>query len=310
MLDIKILILLLALSVAFMPVVFWFYILKKKKEDTVHSRYVLTFVISGLGAISLFYYNSYIIEGLFDFGVGYLAIFIILGVAIEYYKNLIVRICGMSFFKNINDVIDLSFAAALGFTFFDNVIHFYIIFEGQNLDLISANSAELIGPVKILKYVLVREFFVLPIHLICSGLFGYYYGIGLFATDDYQKSQKKGVFYLLIFIFLKLIRLSDLRIFRTIKIIQGTLISVTFYALFFTMVQYDFLLSDVMRILGADWFFTACEQVEKCLTTPKIDERLLPLIAYGFFYVGTVVFFMFMDQKKRLIDKKFLKTNE
>ena len=164
---------------------------------------------------------------------------------------------------------DLSFATALGFVFYQHIFYFYGLFLGAYPDIQ--------GPVKILKEILKSEFFILPIHLFCSGMFGYYYGVSLFATEKLKQSYWEGKKWQTVFPF------------KTITILKGTLISIFFYGIFFTLLKFDPTIGDVNEALGLG---------RLVIFGTEIDEKILPIFSFFFFGAGTVFLFQFMDQKR------------
>lgn len=265
-------VIILAFLCATLPVFFWFFIFKRNTREQFFLRFFLTFALAAVGGIAFWQNEVQLIDLLSDWGIGIFLIFFVLGTAVEYFKNFIVRIAGFRYFKNIDDVMDLSFASALGFTFGENLFHFLSVFSvsGQN-------------PVELVKFLLERELFILPVHLVCSGLFGYFYGVGLFASEEIKAQNERRE----IFQFLKkaFFFLPQEKIFQSVKILEGTLVSVSAYALFFFVVQKDPTTGDILQLLGMEKIF--------------IDEKLLPFIAFAFFQVGTIALFTLLDKKRR-----------
>jgi len=285
----------IAISVlsAAIPVAFWFFIIHRKKREKMTFRFWLTFFISGIGAILIFK-NQTIVENFFvDRGFSIFLIFAILGTGIEYFKNITVRICGFKYFRDIDDVVDLSFASALGFTFFENIFFFMVAFSGQD--------PEVIGPVKMIKYFLTREFFILPIHLFCSGIFGYFYGMAIFSGNKLKNKNQENIVFLFLQLIPRIFLIPKKYVFKFTKIMEGTIVSVFFYALFFTLMKIDPMISDIFKIIQFDFFFDQNGN-------PYVDEHLLPLISFVFFKIGTVILFNLMDRKKRFSDQNYLKS--
>jgi hypothetical protein len=271
---------------SFIPVIFWYIIIKRKNRKGMALRFFLAFILAGIGALYFVLRAEKIVDSYLESqDLPFFSTFIFIGLLITLFKNIVVQLAGIRYFKNIDDVIDLSFASALGYTFFENIIFFYITFSGQN--------PEAVGPIKMLKYFLEREFFILPIHLFCSGLFGYFYGLSIFASPELKKSHKKDSFwYSIMYFLLSLIFIIPKKfLFIITKITQGTIISVGFYALFFVIQEYDPYLSDILNLAN--------------FKTP-IDERLMPLIAFGFFKIGSLTLFSLMDQKRRFDNRNML----
>ena len=79
----------------------------------------------------------------------------------EYIKHLVVRITDDKKLKNIDDAITLSIIVGLAFAFIETII--YSIAVGE------------------MSLIFYRSMISLPIHLVASGVFGYYYGLAHFA---------------------------------------------------------------------------------------------------------------------------------
>lgn len=271
-----------AFSCAILPTTLWYFILRRKGSEKIFGRFLLTFFFSGIGALLFLWADWKFVGDLKNTGFLLFFLFVLFGGIIEYYKNSIVRLCGTRFFRNIDDVLDLSFAAALGFAFFENCGVFLKAFLSEEM-----------GPVKLTKFLLFHGFFIIPIHLFCSGVFGYFYGIGLFAGDEIRQQNEHSVpFRLLSPLFSFLSPDSQ---FKATKILQGTVLSVLIYGIFYWFLQRDFHLSDFLSAFGFSF---------------QLDEQLIPFIALLYFQVGTLLFFTLMDKKRRWASRGLLLSKE
>ncbi len=278
----------LSLIAAAFPVTVWYFVLRQKKHSQALGRLLFTFIVAGVGATGFWFLEPVVFEYLQakDFALMF-SLFIVFGVIIEYFRNYVVRITGVGYIKNIDDIIDLSFAAALGFTFFENFFYFYELFIGAIVTTTaSGETVPMIElPVTALKYFLLREFFIPPIHIFCTGLFGYFYGIAIFANDDLRKQQAKSLWYrlyaTLLFFFPRKYR------FKAVTIAQGTCLSALSFGVFFAILQHDPKVSDLLHSLSIPQL------------PGGIDEQLMPLVAFFFFQAGTIYFFLLMDKKRR-----------
>ncbi len=90
-----------------------------------------------------------------------------LGIIEEYIKHLIVRMVDDKKLKDIDDAITLSVIVGLAFAFIETVIY-----------------ALSVGDLHLIIY---RIFLSLPVHMIASGIFGYYYGLAHFAKPIMEK---------------------------------------------------------------------------------------------------------------------------
>lgn len=273
----SLLIILGSILAAALPVVLWYIILRRKEREHFFVRFFVAFFFAGVGAIFFFANEEHFKHFLTDYGLPLFLIFFLLGACIEYFKNIVVRFTGKGFVESIDDVMDLSFAAALGFTFFENIFHFIEAFSGMKEDIS--------GPVALVKYFLTREFFILPVHLFCSGIFGYFYGISLFAKEELMAKNEQRTSFRFLSFFAKFALSSRERVFRSVKILEGTIISVFFYSVFFLLLEKNYTTNDFLAFFG--------------LAPIGIQEYLMPLISFFFFRFGTIVLFSLMDRKRR-----------
>lgn len=242
-----------AFVTALIPILFWYWILIRKKRK---SALFFFWIVLVFAMVFSYVWNIYIEESFLYFFHGILGAFfpfVCAGMLIEYGKNFIVRFIGHNFFHSLDDVVDLSFATALGFTFLSNILLFWELFS---------QSFNYESPVSIIKIVLEQEFFILPIHLFCSGIFGYYYGMALFALPEQRKKWGK--------------------LYSHIQIFKGTVISTLTYGLFFFVKEQDLRVRHITELFGYPNF--------------PLDERLLPIISFGFFSAGTLFLFHKIEQ--------------
>ena len=199
----------------------------------------------------------------------------LLGVLIEYFKNIVMRIGGWRYSHDVDAVLTLSFAAALGFVTFENLFLFLNEY---------ASGASYVA---MLKFTLFRQFFVLPVHLVCSGVFGYFYGVGRFASKDFARTDFAWVQLLFVW-------LPRRHRHRVARIVSGTVISVVTYALFFTVLKLDPTAGDLLRGLGL-WDFAG---------TPLfvlMSEPITILFAFLFSTIATTLFFLLLDRKRDFV---------
>ena len=257
---------LLSIIAAALPVFFWYLIIIRAHRKGMKFFFFLVFTIAGIFSAIFHLYNEEIIITLQSF-LGILLGYIAVGIIVEYGKNFIIRVLGKNYFKGIDDVVDLAFATALGFTFIENIFIFTDLFSA--LFSGSLSSDETYGaPIEITKKILSQEFFILPIHLFCSGIFGYYYGLSLFAKESLRKKH----------------------FFATIQIIKGTILSTVTYGIFFFLKEQDLYIHDIALFFGIDNF--------------PVDERLLPIISFGFFSAGSLFLFHLLEHKHYLTEEE------
>lgn len=144
--------------------------------------------------------------------------FMLVGIFEEYLKNLVVRIVDRGRFKTIDDAIEFSIIAALGFAYIENILYFTNIWDTQ-------------GTEDFIIAVVFRSIFSTFAHILFSGIYGYYYGMAYFCNPIFQEEIRKKRFILL----RVLHRISHFRLptlFYEEKVLEGLLMSVTMHAFF------------------------------------------------------------------------------
>ncbi len=153
--------------------------------------------------------------------------FAIVGVIEEFMKHIAVRAMGSSEFHDIDDVIELSILCALGFSFTENIMYFHNIWVHQ-------------GPQNLMLPFVFRSIFSTFVHVLFSGMMGYYYGISYFSTPILR--QQKTIIWPKMME--KIFGIDDEKIFAVQNLVQGFLIAATLHAIFnvFLEMEWTFLL--------------------------------------------------------------------
>lgn len=129
----------------------------------------------------------------------------------EYVKHLMVRFIDDKRIKDVDDAITLSIVAGLAFAFIETIIY-----------AMNANDWGLILP---------RSLMSMPIHVISSGIFGYYYGLAHFAKPISLAEKKEKTFSLNIKWLHKIYRIRHSTIYNQKKIVEGLALATSFHAL-------------------------------------------------------------------------------
>jgi RsiW-degrading membrane proteinase PrsW (M82 family) len=192
MLENPILLLGISLIAAGIPAFVWLYILFNKNSK---SKWIIA-IIFGLGCLTApfllgvqfawekfpqFNLASFIETTVTTQSTRYVLLFVLFGAMEEIVKHYV--ICSVDkrtiLIKTIGDSIRYSLAAALGFSFAENVYYLYQFWPQISI-------GELAG-----MYIF-RSIFTACAHMIFSGIFGYYYGIGKFSIDITKQQQLIG----------------------------------------------------------------------------------------------------------------------
>lgn len=142
----------------------------------------------------------------------------------EYAKHIVVAKADRKYFTSVDDVIELSIVAALGFSFLENIGYFFsLILQGQQENLFAL--------------FFMRSIFVVFIHILCSGIYGAFYGMGYFARPYMEESIAEGKKFYIAEIFYRLFHWRKTSFFREQMMMQGLIVSSVIHGI------YDFLLT-------------------------------------------------------------------
>ena len=138
-------------------------------------------------------------------------------------KHLVVARTEQGFFRNIDDAIEFSIIAALGFAFIENTLYFYYIWEYQGSDVLMVSFV-------------FRAVFSTFAHILFSGIYGYFYGIAYFADPIWSEERRKGRHPLIDF-FHTVFHMKQNRVFAIEKVSEGLVIAVVLHAIFNIMLE-------------------------------------------------------------------------
>ncbi len=228
----------LTILLALIPAVIWGYIFYTK--DPVDRPKTLQTFLFGIASvlpillykwswntlpeINVFTYADHLKTDIFQFTpylylpIGSVLGFAFVGVIEEYMKHIVVVKGDHGFFRNVDDAIEFSIIAALGFAFFENALYFYYIWTYQGHEVLLASFA-------------FRGIFSTFAHILFSGIYGYYYGIAYFAEPIWaeEQRQKRGPVKRF---FQRIIHFKSQRMFAVEKQTEGLIWAVSLHALF------------------------------------------------------------------------------
>ena len=136
-------------------------------------------------------------------------------------KFWIVKHTGKNFFRSIDDAIIFSIVVALGFAFIENVLYFHSIWNNFAID----ESMRWF-------YVTFRSLGSMLLHIIASGILGYYYGIATFAKPVLQDKLSEGENFIFTKWIHRILHLKSETVFREEKIFEGLIVAASTHAVF------------------------------------------------------------------------------
>lgn len=231
---------------ALIPSFAWYFIFGHRHKHS-FGRIMLTFIAGMMsGAIILFYQHFW--GSQFDFIfftfepenfdasirskimnpiLASFFVFMSVGFLEEYLKHWVVKVTDHRIFESIDDVIEFSIISALGFAFLENIGYFFsLVVNGQEDNLLPLFA--------------VRSIFVVFVHILCSGIYGYFYGLGFFAKPVMNDMEKEGVRSWIPEIFHKILHMKKDIVYRDEMISLGLIVSMTLHGLYDFLLHVDF----------------------------------------------------------------------
>jgi RsiW-degrading membrane proteinase PrsW (M82 family) len=228
----------LATLMAIVPAVIWGYIFYKKQVGK-KTMLMITFATGAMFVTPLllykhlwqyfpwldaFQYASRFKDDMIGFSnlaiipMDVVLTFMLVGVIEEVTKLWAVKITDRGHICSIDDAIEMSITAALGFAFAENILYFYNIILSRGID-------------NILYPFIFRSLFSTFAHIMFSGIMGYFYGMALFAPSLLNEKENKHKWPIMRFIS-SLLGFGKVFLFRNEKILQGLGLAVVLHAIF------------------------------------------------------------------------------
>jgi RsiW-degrading membrane proteinase PrsW (M82 family) len=214
-------------GLAAVPVIIWIYIFLRHQRE--NKLLVLGIFLAGmLAVIPIFVFQHEInrIDGILEnLFANIVLVTTLTGLWVGFYeetaKMWIVKLTSKNFFRNIDDAIQLSIIVALGFAFIENVLYFHSIWNNPAIE----ESMRWF-------YVTFRSIGSMLLHIVASGIFGYYYGIACFAKPVLIDKLSEGKRFIFTKWIHRILHLKSETVFREEKIFEGLLIAASIHAIF------------------------------------------------------------------------------
>lgn len=216
----------LFIFIALLPALAWFAILSLFQRE---NKWLtgLTFLAGILSVIPIFaleaeirHVGGWITQAAVE-GVAVILLSALwVGIYEEYAKNWAMRKVDDGRLRNIDDAILFAMMAGLGFAFIENVFYFYQI---ANNPL----TADSFGSYAILRILLSNT-----LHVVASGIFGYFYGLAHFASEEYQAELQSGRKLFFTKWVHKVLHLKSETAFHEEKMMEGLIFAAGLHGLF------------------------------------------------------------------------------
>lgn len=266
-----------AAVVALVPAAVWCMLFLKYHRERVDSV-VLMFFAGMLATVPILFYDALVrrgtelefflfritpqsfnrasqafIQGQFPGGglrtalVASLLSFLIVGLIEEVSKYWVLRKSGQRTFSSIDDVLQLSIIVAIGFAFAENIIN-PVYFTGFVREyLLYPSSRDIIG---FLTNVLGRSVLTTMVHVVSTGILGYFLGLAIFAAPWLSGERRKGHMHRLLLSVHRLLRLPETSVVRTELILTGLFFAILLHGAFNFLVTLPDLLPAHPQTIG------------------------------------------------------------
>lgn len=219
-----------------LPVLIWGAIfLYKSKEQ----RYMVvrTFMIGALMVVPLVLYRELwdlfpsisLVENLKplqNFGISFagltlnlLVLYASIGIVEEYLKHVVVKKVDKNEINSVRDSIEFSIIAALGFSFAENTFYFIQVYHSFGIDML-------------IQVFVFRSLFSTFAHVLFSAVYGYHFGLALFAKDIYRQKKANSFLYSIIYKFYSLLKMKKVDAFEDQHRFLGLFFAASLHAVF------------------------------------------------------------------------------
>ena len=155
--------------------------------------------------------------------------FLLVGVIEEVSKYWVLSHSGKQIFTSIDDVMQLSIVVAIGFAFAENVINpvYFTAFVSDYL--LHAATPD---PLAFISNVLGRSVLTSMVHILSTGVMGYFLGLAIFAGPYLEERKARGKTYVLLRKLHHVLHVREVSIFRVHMLMTGLLVAILLHAAF------------------------------------------------------------------------------
>ncbi len=242
---------LLGLSTFFaaIPVAIWLYILFSGQAQS-RKTVALVFLLGCFTAPALlgiqyvwdffpqFNLAAFIEESIQTQAKMYIAMFVLFGALEEIIKHYVITVVDKKtvLIKTIGDAMRYSIAAALGFSFTENIYYLYEFWPSISIGQLTT------------MYIF-RSIFTACAHMIFSGIFGYYYGIGKFSIEIIKQNKLVGKISGFSKALARIFNIPLSHAHQQHMVVKGLFIAIFLHAIFNYLLQYNIIIPVVAFVI-------------------------------------------------------------
>ena len=139
--------------------------------------------------------------------------------------------------QTINDAVKYSILAGLGFSFVENIVYFYYIWEVS-------------GPAGLVFPVIFRSIFTMCAHMVFSGIFGYFHGVAKFSRPIMEAKLWMGERAILVRMLAKFSGVNEADAFRQLTWLKGLFIAMMLHTAFNFALEFEYFIPVVLIVGG------------------------------------------------------------
>lgn len=176
--------------------------------------------------------------------------FVFVAIIEEFSKYWVLSRTAKPLFRSVDDVLQLSIVVAIGFAFAENIVnpvYFTAFVRDYLLHGSSVNLVDFVGNV------LGRSVLTSMVHILSTGIMGYFFALSIFAGPYLKERHKAGHGYRLTRGLHALMRVPEASVFRVNMLAVGFLCAVTLHAVFNFLVTIPEMLPGNPSTLGELW---------------------------------------------------------
>ncbi len=225
--------------------------------------------------------------------------FVIVGLIEELSKYWALAHSARKLFSSIDDVLQFAIVVAIGFSFAENIVNptYFTSFVEQYL--LQAGTPDIMG---FISNILGRSVLTMMVHIVSTGVLGYFFGLAIFAAPYLAEQKKEGKTYRMLSAVHQIFRLPEVSIFRVEMLTIGLSCAILLHATFNFLVTVPDLLPNHPRTLhellgnGSPSFLSS------------IPLLLIPSLLYvvGGFWILTTLFL----RKSNMVERGHVITKE
>lgn len=219
--------------------------------------------------------------------------YMLVGVIEELSKFWVLQKSGKQIFRSVDDAMQLAIIVALGFAFAENIVNptYFVSFVE---DYLLTPDTPQWGP--LFAGVLGRGVLTIMVHVLSTGVLGYYFGLAFFAPPLLRDRFERGKIHPILYALHRMLGIRTETLYARMQLTIGLILAILLHGMFDFIVTIPSLLPGNPQTLG-DIFFPDAEAG----VLHSVSITLVPSLFYivGGFWLLTSLFERSEDMKER-----------